>query len=198
MAYMCMLIFLMNATACIDDIQIETVKAHITVIIEIRLYPAESPMPRASEAPFALVDIARCSKSRTTVDAGRCSQCSPTNGSPGRRRLDILGRRRIQERSPAGRRWTSSRGSLPKNLIAAHPVQDSQATEGSGGTCSPALHACRGTGQGSQKAADLWFSRKWLRKSRSELTEDRKYIAAAGKEERQRRIPGDESGRDTN
>ena len=46
-------------------------------------------MPRASEAPFALVDIVRCSKSRTTVDAGRCSQCSPTNRSPGRRRLDI-------------------------------------------------------------------------------------------------------------
>ena len=32
----------------------------------------------------------------------------------------------------------SSRGSLPKNLIAAHSVQGSQADEGSGGTCSPA------------------------------------------------------------
>ena len=28
--------------------------------------------------------------------------------------------------------------SLPKNLIAAHPVQGSQADKGSGGTCSPA------------------------------------------------------------
>ena len=28
--------------------------------------------------------------------------------------------------------------SLPKNLIAAHPVQDSLADEGSRGTCSPA------------------------------------------------------------
>ena len=28
--------------------------------------------------------------------------------------------------------------SLPKNLITAHPVQGSQADEGSGGTCSPA------------------------------------------------------------
>ena len=27
--------------------------------------------------------------------------------------------------------------SLPKNLIAAHPVQGSQADEGSGGTCFP-------------------------------------------------------------
>ena len=139
-AYMCMCIFLMNAIACIDDVLIDTVRIQNTVIREIRLYPAEGPMPRASEAPFALVDIVRCSKSRTTVDAGRCSQCSPTNGSPGRRRLDILGRRRIQERSPAGRRWTSSRGSLLKNLIVAHPVQDSQVAEGS-----------RGPGDGKRK-----------------------------------------------
>ena len=99
-------------------------------------------MPRALEAPFALVDIVRCSKSRTTVDAGRCSQCSPTNGSLGRRRLDVPGRGRIQERSP-GRRWTSSRGSLPKNLIAAHPVQGSQTDEGFRGTCSPATPCAR-------------------------------------------------------
>ena len=52
--------------------------------------PVEGPMLRASEAPFALVDIVRCSKSWTTVDAGRCSQCSPTNGSPERRRRDVL------------------------------------------------------------------------------------------------------------
>ena len=55
-------------------------------------------MPRASESPFTL-DIVRCSKSWTTVDVGRCSQCCPTNGSPGRRRIDVPGRRRIQERS---------------------------------------------------------------------------------------------------
>ena len=137
-AYMCMCIFLMNATTCIDDMLIVTVRIQNIVITEIRMYPVEGPIPRASEAPFALVDIVRCSKSRTTVDAGRCSQCSPTNGSPERRCLDVPGRRRIQERSPAGRRWASSHGSLPKNLIAAHPVQSSQADEDSGGTCSPA------------------------------------------------------------
>ena len=65
---MCMCIFLMNATTCRHDIQIDTVKAQSTVIIEIRMYPAKGPMPRASEALFAL-DIVRCSKSRTTVDA---------------------------------------------------------------------------------------------------------------------------------
>ena len=63
MAYMCMCISLMNATACRDDIPINTVKAKITVIRKIRMYPAEGPMPRTSEAPFALVDIVRCSKS---------------------------------------------------------------------------------------------------------------------------------------
>jgi len=89
MAYMCMCISLTNNTTCRDDIQMNTVKTKSTVITEIRLYPAEGPMPRASEAPFALVDIVRCSKSRTTIGAGRCSQCSPTNGSPGRRRLAV-------------------------------------------------------------------------------------------------------------
>ena len=61
MAYMCMCISLINTTACRDDIQTNTI-AVSTVITEIREYPAEGPMPRASEAPFALVDIARCSK----------------------------------------------------------------------------------------------------------------------------------------
>ena len=56
-AYMCMCISLTNAIACRDDIQINIVKAQIIVIRKIRLYPAEGPMPRASEAPFALVDI---------------------------------------------------------------------------------------------------------------------------------------------
>jgi hypothetical protein len=87
---MCMYISLTNATTCRDDIQIDTVKAQITVIRKIRRYPAEGPMPRASKALFALVDIVRCSKLQTTAIAGRCSQCSPTNGSPGRRRLDVL------------------------------------------------------------------------------------------------------------
>ena len=72
-AYMCMCISLTNATACRHDIQMNTIKAQSTVIVEIRLYLAEGPMPRASEAPFALVHIVRYSKSWTTVDAGRCS-----------------------------------------------------------------------------------------------------------------------------
>ena len=132
MAYMCMCISLTNATTYRDDIQIDTVKAQILVIRKIRLYPAEGHMPRASEAPFTLVDIVRCSKLWTAVDVGRYSQCSPTNGH---RKEDAL----LLHKQSSGRRrsWMSSRGSLPKNLIATHPVQDSQADVGSGGTCSP-------------------------------------------------------------
>jgi hypothetical protein len=133
MIYMCMCISLTNVTACKYDIPIDTVSTQSTLIRELKVYPAESPMPRASEAPFA-PDIVRCLKSWTTVDAGRCSPCSPTNShqdedallsrehSPGRRCL---------------RRGRAVAKSLPKNLIAAHPVQGSQANEASKGTCSP-------------------------------------------------------------
>ena len=141
-------------------------------------------MPRASEAPFALVDIVRCSKSWTIVDAVRCLQCSPTNGHQEedgfrdrslekrqvpraitRKKMPCCsaGKHReehgFRERSPPGRRrtWMSSHGSLPKNLIAAHSVQGSQADEGSGGTALPLLRARRVTGRESQRAAEMWF-----------------------------------------
>ena len=39
----------------------------------IGLYPTEGPMLKAPVAPFALVAIVRCLKSRTIVDVGRCS-----------------------------------------------------------------------------------------------------------------------------
>jgi len=138
--YMCMCISLTNATACKYDELINIVSTQSTVITELRIYPVDGPMPRASEAPFA-PDIVCCSKSWTTVDAGRCSQCSPTNDH---REEDTL---LFSERSPGRRRLEREVvESLPKNLIAAHPVQGSQADEGSGGTCSPLLRARRGTG----------------------------------------------------
>ena len=101
-------------------------------------------MPRASEAPFALVDIVRCSKSQTTVDVGRCSQCSPTNGSPGRRRLNV-------PQAITGKKMyvdEQSQIAPPKNLIAAHPVQGSPTDESSGGTCSPAAPCAQRYGTG--------------------------------------------------
>ena len=107
-AYMCMCIFLMNATACIDDIQIDTVKTQNTVIREIRLYPAEGPMPRASEAPFAVQSQSMQEDVRSAVPRTDHQE------------EDALTFRR---QSPERRcTWTSSRGSLLKNLIVAHPV----------------------------------------------------------------------------
>ena len=41
--------------------------------------------------------------------------------------------------------------SLPKNLIAVHPVQGSQADEGSGGTCSSATPCAQRYGTGKPK-----------------------------------------------
>ena len=39
-------------------------------IVRLEAYPAEGPMLKAPVAPRALLDIVRCSMSRTTVDAG--------------------------------------------------------------------------------------------------------------------------------
>ena len=39
----------------------------------------------------------------------------------------------------------------PQNLIAAHPVQDSQADEGSGGNCSPAPPCAQRYGTGKSE-----------------------------------------------
>ena len=145
--YMCMCISLTNATACKYDIPIDTVSMQSMVIRELRVYPAEGPMPRASEAPFA-PDIVRCSKSWTTVDAGRCSQCSPTNGH---QEEDTL---LFRERSLGRRRLRCGRAaaeSLPKNLIAAHPVHGSQVDEGSGGTCCPIAPCAQRYGMGKTK-----------------------------------------------
>ena len=144
MTYMCMCISLTNAISCKSDIQIDTVSTQSMVITELRVYLAEGPMPRASDAPFA-PDIVHCSKSWTTIDVGRCSQCSPTNGH---QEEDTL---LFRERSPGRRRLRRGRAvaeSLPKIIIAAHLVQGSQADEGSGGTCSPASPCAQRYGTG--------------------------------------------------
>jgi hypothetical protein len=59
-----------------------------------------------------------------------------------------------RKKTPAA--WTSSREIAPKNLIAAHPVQGSQADEGSRGTCSPVAPCAQRYGRENQRAADMW------------------------------------------
>jgi hypothetical protein len=104
-------------------------------------------MPRPSEAPFK-PDIVRCSKSWTIVDAGRCSQCSPTNSH---QEEDAL---LFRERSPGRRRLRRGRAvaeSLSKNLIAAHPVQSSQGATIPEASALPLLRARKGMGQEKPK-----------------------------------------------
>ena len=103
-----MCISLTNATACKYDIPIDTVSTQSTVIRKLRVYPAEGLIPRASEAQFALVDIVRCSKSWTAVNAERYLQCSPTNDH---QEEDTL---LFRKRSPGRRCQTSSRRIAPQ------------------------------------------------------------------------------------
>ena len=175
----------MNTTACRDDILVNTVKTQST---EIRLYPAEGPMPRASEAPFALVDIVRCSKSWTIVKAGRCLQCSPTNGLPGRRCLDvpqaITGKKtyvdeqsRIAPQKPNRRapraRFSRGRG-FWRHLLSRYSMR-AEIRDGE-----------------DRGLLNCGFSRERLQKTESGLTKDCGYMASdRGRGRRQRRILGD-------
>ena len=172
-------------SSVVYDILIDAVSTQSTAIVELRVYPAEGPMPRASDDPFT-PDIVRCSKSWTTVDAGRCSQCSPTNGH---QEEDTL---LFRERSLGRRRLLRGRAvakSLPKNLIAAHPVQGSQADEGSKGTCSSVAPCAQSYGTGKTKGRLRCVLSEV--KGKIGLTEDFYFYACGGEGESQPRNSGD-------
>ena len=76
--------------------------------------------------------------------------------------------------------------SLSKNLIAAHPVQDSQADEGSGGTCSPATPCAQRYGTGKAKGR-LRCGLSETKEGGRRLTEDFLFYACAREGESQRR-----------
>ena len=61
--------------------------------------------------------------------------------------------------------------SLPKNLIAAHPVQGSQANEGFGGTYSPATPCAQRYGMGKFKGR-LRCGLSEAKEKRRKLTKD--------------------------
>jgi hypothetical protein len=133
---MCMCISLTEATTCKNDTSIEIVSTQSTINRELRMYPEEVPcrgiggsIRTRYSALLEVMDHSRCRK-RFAVQSHELS--------PGRRR-----RRR-------GRAVTES---LPKNLIAAHPVQGSQADEGSRGTCCPDAPCAQryGTGKTSEQ-----------------------------------------------
>ena len=69
--------------------------------------------------------------------------------------------------------------SLPKNLIAAHPMQGSRADEGSGGTCSSAAPCAQRYGTGKAQGR-LRCGLSEAKRKRRRLTED--FIFMAGTE----------------
>jgi hypothetical protein len=83
MTYMCMCVSLTRARTCNHDISIVPERTHIMKKTndELRVYPKEGPMPKASDAPLTLeppvmvCGLVRCSKSWTTGDAVRDSPC---------------------------------------------------------------------------------------------------------------------------
>ena len=81
------------------------------------------------------------------------------------------------QKEDVGRAVTES---LPKNLIAAHSVQGSQADEGSGGTCSPATPCVQRYETGKAKGR-LRCGLSEAKRKRSRLTEDFRFMAAVGR-----------------
>ena len=73
------LLLALVANMNMNDIQIMAEKILNLTNSRIELYPTEGPMLKAPMAPGALVDMVRCSTSRTTVNVGRGSQCHPSN-----------------------------------------------------------------------------------------------------------------------
>ena len=143
-------------------------------------------MPRISEAPFALVDIVRCSKSWTTVDVERCSQCSPTNGSPGRRRLagkQSPGRRRVPRAITTRKKTYVDEQSWIAPQKPNRHAPRARFSRGRGfrrhllSRYSMCAEVRDGEDRGLRRCG---FSREQLRKTGSRLTEDCGYMAATG------------------
>ena len=85
----------------------------------IELYRAEGLMLKLSVAPRTLVDIVRCSMSRTTIDARRCSHCSPSNVL---REVDDP-KRKKKKTLAVTRKKRAVAKMLPKNPIIHTPKQ---------------------------------------------------------------------------
>jgi hypothetical protein len=114
-------------------------------------------MLKAPVAPFALVAIVRCLRSQTTVDAGRCSQCRPSNihqqednNLEDEEKKDDVGGHQEEDKDDLKKRAVME--TLLKNLIARTPEQVSLDGRWSRRPALPTLRACRELGRGSSKA----------------------------------------------
>jgi hypothetical protein len=117
--------------------------------------PAEGPMLKA---PVALDPLmVSCSKSRTTVGAGRCTQCRPSNVHWKVDEADPRKKGHYQEGDEdvlMKKKMVSSRGDAPQKPDRPHtPKQVSLDGRWFRRPALPTFHACRELGQGSSKAA---------------------------------------------
>jgi hypothetical protein len=105
----------------------------------MEMYLAEGLMLKAHVAPFPL--MVSCSKSRTTVDAGRCTQCHPSNVHQEVNKADSRKKKHHQEGDedvPRKKKTASSRENASQKLDRPHtPEQVSRCKTPVPEACSP-------------------------------------------------------------
>jgi hypothetical protein len=89
--------------------------------LRTEMYPVEGPMLKTPVAPGPL--MVSCSKSRTTVGAGRCMSCRPSNVH---RKVDEADPRKKEHHQEGDedvsmmKKTVSSRGDAPQKLDCPH------------------------------------------------------------------------------
>ena len=119
----CVILLLLKLAAnmLMNIILIMTEKILNLTNLRIEMYPAEGPMLKALMAPDPL--MVSCSKSRTTVGGGRCTQCCPSNVH---RKVDEADPRKKghhqeeDEDDPMKKKKTNSRGDAPQKPAWPH------------------------------------------------------------------------------
>jgi hypothetical protein len=119
--------------------------------LRIEMYTAKRPMLKA---PVALAPLmVSCSKSWTTVGAGRCTQCNPSNVQ-----WEVDDPRK-KKTSAVIRKKRAVAKTLPKNLIVRTPEQKSQMQTTIPEACSPNSPCTQRIGTGKlrrQRSSEKW------------------------------------------
>ena len=112
----CVILLLLRLAAnmFMNNILIKAKKRLNLTNLRMEMYPGEGPMVKAPVAPVPL--MVSCSKSWTTIGAGRCMQCSPSNIH-----REVNDPRKKKMMSAVTRKKRAVAKTLPKNLIARTP-----------------------------------------------------------------------------